>query len=120
MKSKIHRATVTAADLHYIGSISIDPELLRAADIVEHEFVTVLDIDNGERFDTYAIVGRPGEICLNGAAARRVQVGDLIIVLTWADLEPAEVAAHEPVVLFVDGDNRIVERRQAETHGQVP
>ena len=87
LKSKIHRATVTAADLHYVGSISIDPVLLEAADILEHEQVTVLDVDNGARFETYAIVGGPGEICLNGAAARLVQVGDTVILLTYGDYE---------------------------------
>ena len=105
LKSKIHRATVTAADLHYVGSISIDPALLEAADILEHEQVTVLDVDNGARFETYAIVGGPGEICLNGAAARLVQVGDTVILLTYADLEADELAGHRPVVVHVDGSN---------------
>jgi aspartate 1-decarboxylase len=108
LKSKIHRATVTDADLNYFGSVSIDQRLLCAADIVPYELVTVLDIDNGERFDTYAMRGRPGEICLNGAAARRVQIGDLVILLTWADLEPAEVESHEPTILFVDEHNDLV------------
>jgi len=108
MKSKVHRATVTGADLHYVGSISLDPSLMAAADILEHEQVQVLDIDNGARFETYAIVGQPGEVCLNGAAARLVQPGDKVIVLTYADYEHAELVAYEPVVVHVDGANRQV------------
>ncbi len=105
LKSKIHRATVTAADLNYIGSISIDPQLLAAADILEHEQVTVLDVDNGARFETYAIVGAPGEICLNGAAARLVHVGDTVILLTYAEFEDDELAGHRPRVVHVDEKN---------------
>ena len=105
LKSKIHRATVTAADLNYIGSISIDPVLLASADILENEQVTVLDVDNGARFETYAIVGHPGEICLNGAAARLVHVGDIVIVLTYADFEGHELADHRPRVIHVDEQN---------------
>jgi aspartate 1-decarboxylase len=105
LKSKIHRATVTAADLNYIGSISIDPALLASADILEHEQVTVLDIDNGARFETYAIVGDPGEICLNGAAARLVHVGDTVILLTYADYEEHELSGHRPRVVHVDEKN---------------
>lgn len=106
MKSKIHRATVTDANLDYVGSISIDPELMRAADIVEWEQVAVLDIDNGARFESYAMVGGPGEICLNGAAARLVQVGDKVIVLTFADYEAGELASFAPTILHVDAQNR--------------
>jgi len=109
LKSKIHRGTVTAADLNYVGSISIDPVLLEAADIVEHEQVTVLDVDNGARFETYAIVGGPGEICLNGAAARLVHVGDTVILLTYGDYEEHEVAAHRPRVVHVDQKNAAVD-----------
>ena len=109
LKSKIHRATVTAADLHYIGSISVDPVLLEAADILEHEQVTVLDVDNGARFETYAIVGGPGEICLNGAAARLVQVGDTVILLTYGDYEEHELATHEPRVVHVDQKNAAID-----------
>jgi aspartate 1-decarboxylase len=105
LKSKIHRATVTAADLNYIGSISIDPALLASADILEHEQVTVLDIDNGARFETYAIVGDPGEICLNGAAARLVHVGDTVILLTYGDYEEHELSGHRPRVVHVDEKN---------------
>jgi aspartate 1-decarboxylase len=109
LKSKIHRATVTAADLHYIGSISIDPVLLEAADILEHEQVTVLDVDNGARFETYAIVGGPGEICLNGAAARLVHVGDTVIVLTYGDYEEHELTTHETRVVHVDQKNAAID-----------
>lgn len=108
LKSKIHRATVTEADLNYVGSISIDPELLAAADIAVNEQVVVLDVNNGERFETYAIEGLPGQICLNGAAARLVQVGDIILILTYGDYEDAELAAHEPLVVHVDAENREV------------
>jgi aspartate 1-decarboxylase len=109
LKSKIHRATVTGADLHYVGSISIDPELLRRADIREHEQVAVLDIDNGARFETYAIEGEPGEVCLNGAAARLVNPGDRVIVLTYGDYEDAELDDYEPTVVHVDTANRAVD-----------
>jgi aspartate 1-decarboxylase len=109
LKSKIHRATVTGADLHYVGSISVDPELLARADIREHEQVAVLDIDNGARFETYAIVGEPGEVCVNGAAARLVAPGDRVIVLTYADYEDAELDGYEPTVVHVDTANRAVD-----------
>ena len=108
MKSKIHRATVTGADLHYVGSISLDPELMALADILEHEQVAVLDIDNGARFETYAIVGEPGEVCLNGAAARLVHPGDRVIVITYADYEAEELAHYKPTVVHVDTANRPV------------
>jgi aspartate 1-decarboxylase len=109
MKSKIHRATVTGADLHYIGSISLDPELMALSDIREHEQVAVLDIDNGARFETYAILGEPGEVCLNGAAARLVAPGDRVIVITYADYEDAELDGYEPTVVHVDTANRPVD-----------
>jgi aspartate 1-decarboxylase len=109
MKSKIHRATVTGADLHYVGSISLDPELMELADIREWEQVAVLDIDNGARFETYAIVGEPGEVCLNGAAARLVQPGDRVIVITYAEYEDAELDGFQPTVVHVDTENRAVD-----------
>ncbi|HEX4906182.1 MAG TPA: aspartate 1-decarboxylase [Acidimicrobiales bacterium] len=109
MKSKIHRATVTGADLHYIGSVSLDPELMKLADIREHEQVAILDIDNGARFETYAIVGEPGEVCLNGAAARLVAPGDRVIVITYADYEDAELDGFEPTIVHVDTANRPVD-----------
>ena len=116
LKSKIHRAVVTDAQLHYVGSITVDPDLLEAADILEHEQVAVLDIDNGARFETYAICGRlgSGDMCLNGAAARLVSPGDRIIVLTYADYEPAELEHYEPRIVHVDDDNRQIDTATAE------
>lgn len=109
MKSKIHRAVVTDANLHYVGSITIDADLLEAADILEHEQVTIVDIDNGARFETYAIVGGPGDMCLNGAAARLVQPGDRIIVISYADYDDAELEGYAPRVVHVDTANRPVD-----------
>ena len=110
LKSKIHRATVTGSDLHYVGSITVDADLLEAADILEHELVHVLDIDNGARFETYTIAGQrgSGEIKINGAAARLVHTGDTVIVVSYADYEREELEAYEPVVVHVDGENRII------------
>jgi aspartate 1-decarboxylase len=113
MKSKIHRATVTDADLHYVGSITLDTELMRLANILDHEQVQVLDIDNGHRFETYAIPGGPGDVCLNGAAARLVDPGDRIIVLTYADCGEAELEDFEPLVVHVDTANRPVDEAVA-------
>jgi aspartate 1-decarboxylase len=109
MNGKIHRARVTDADLNYMGSISIDPILMKAADIVPNEQVSVYNLNNGARFETYAIEGSDGQICLNGAAARLAQVGDLVIVVTYVDVEDDELASHEPSVIVVDGDNHPVE-----------
>ena len=112
LKSKIHRATVTDADLHYVGSITIDPELLKAADILEYEQVSVVNVDNGARFETYTIAGEPGsgQMKVNGAAARLVHRGDTIIVISYGQYEGDEIAAHEPVVVHVErGTNAIVE-----------
>lgn len=106
MKSKIHRATVVGADLNYVGSITLDPHLMELADIVEHEQVHVLDIDNGARFETYAITGGPGDVILNGAAARLVQPGDKVIIITYAQYEEAELAGYAPTVVMVDDQNR--------------
>jgi aspartate 1-decarboxylase len=106
MKSKIHRATVTDANLNYVGSISLDTELMRRADILEWEQVAVLDIDNGARFETYAIPGEPGQVCLNGAAARLVHPGDKVIVITYAEYDNAELEDFSPAIVHVDGDNR--------------
>lgn len=114
MKSKIHRATVTDADLHYVGSITLDTELMEMADIRDHEQVQVLDIDNGNRFETYAIPGGPGDVCLNGAAARLVQPGDRIIVLTYADYDQEELDEYEPLVVHVDTANRPVSAELAQ------
>jgi aspartate 1-decarboxylase len=106
MKSKIHRATVTGADLNYVGSITLDPRLMELADIRENEQVHVLDIDNGARFETYAIKGGPGDVIVNGAAARLVHRGDKIIVITYAQYDETELEAYEPLVVHVDADNR--------------
>jgi aspartate 1-decarboxylase len=110
LKSKVHRATVTGSDLNYVGSITVDRDLLEAADIREHELVHVLDIDNGARFETYTIAGRSGsgEVQINGAAARLVHTGDKVIVVSYAEYEEAELENHEPVIVHVDGSNRIV------------
>jgi aspartate 1-decarboxylase len=110
LKSKIHRGTVTGSDLHYVGSVTIDQDLLDAADIREHEQVHVVDVDNGARFETYTISGErgSGEICVNGAAARLVHTGDTIIVISYADYEEDELSAYEPRVVHVNRDNEIV------------
>lgn len=110
LKSKIHRATVTACDLHYVGSITVDPELLEAADILEHEQVAVVDVDNGARFETYTIAGErgSGELKVNGAAARLVHHGDTIIVISYAQYDRVEMEHYEPTVVHVDRTNRIV------------
>ncbi|GAB5442633.1 MAG: aspartate 1-decarboxylase [Fuerstiella sp.] len=108
LKSKLHRATVTEANLEYEGSVTIDARLMEAADIVEFERVEIYDITNGNRFATYAITGPPdsGVICLNGAAARLVAVGDLVIICTYADYTDEERTGHDPVVVLVDEKNR--------------
>lgn len=107
LKSKIHRAKVTGAYLNYEGSIAIDPELYTAADIKEYEKVDIYNINNGERFSTYVIKGNKGEISLNGAAARLVQIDDLIIIVSYAEFEEVEVANHKPKIVFVDEQNKI-------------
>lgn len=106
MKSKIHRATITGADLNYVGSITLDTRLMELADIREHEQVHVLDIDNGARFETYVIPGGPGDVVLNGAAARLVHPGDKVIVITYAQYDEVEIAEHEPRVVHVDEHNQ--------------
>jgi aspartate 1-decarboxylase len=111
LKSKIHRATVTDCDLHYVGSITIDPDLLEAADVLAHEQVHVVDIDNGARFETYTIAGErgSGEITINGAAARLVHKGDTIIVISYGQYDQAELERYEPRVVHVQaGTNRII------------
>ena len=110
LKSKIHRATITASDLHYVGSITIDPELLEAADILEHEQVHVVDVDNGARFETYTIQGErgSGQIQVNGAAARLVHDGDTIIVISYAQYTREELEHYEPRVVHVDRENRML------------
>lgn len=109
-KSKIHRVKVTQADLNYIGSITIDEELLEAANIYEGEKVQIVNNNNGERFETYTIRGERGSgvICLNGAAARRVQVGDVVIIISYALMTPDEAKTFRPVAIFPDENNRLV------------
>jgi aspartate 1-decarboxylase len=111
LKSKIHRATVTDCDLHYVGSITVDPDLLEAADILEFEQVAVVDVDNGARFETYTIAGErgSGEIKVNGAAARLVHRGDTVIVISYASYDRAEMADYEPTVVHVDASNAIID-----------
>jgi aspartate 1-decarboxylase len=110
LKSKLHRAMVTDSDLHYAGSITLDPELLEAADIREHELVHVLDVDNGNRFETYTIAGERGSaaVKVNGAAARLVHQGDTVIIVSYAEYEEEELMTYEPRVVHVDSGNRIV------------
>lgn len=111
LKSKLHRASVTAADLHYVGSITIDADLLEAADMVEFEQVQIYNITNGERFITYTLRGPKGSGCIqiNGAAAHRAGPGDLIIIASYAAYSDDEVARHEPKVVLLDAENRILE-----------
>lgn len=115
LKSKIHRATVTDADLHYKGSISIDPLLARAADLVPYERVEVYNISNGERLATYYIEGSKGsgEITLNGAAAHKASAGDLVIICSYAEYDEAEIRAHQPKLIYVDSENRILQSTAA-------
>ena len=108
MKSKIHRATVTQADLDYVGSVTLDAALMEAADLLEGEQVAIVDITNGARIETYAISGGRGDVCLNGAAARLVHPGDRIIVITYADYEDSELDDYEPRIVHVDEKNQIV------------
>lgn len=119
LKSKIHRATVTEADLDYVGSIAIDPLLMAAADLLEHERVEIYNITNGERLATYAIPGRrgAGEICINGAAAHKARAGDLVIIASYAEYDEAELAGHEPRLVFVDAANRIADPLPAAAAG---
>ena len=107
LKSKIHRATVTDANLNYEGSISIDPKLCEAAHLTPFERVEIYNCSNGERFATYVIHGAPGEICLNGAAARLVHKGDLVIIAAYADFDQAEAFEYKPQLVMVDNENQI-------------
>ena len=113
LHSKIHRATVTDANLNYVGSITIDETLLKAAKMREWQKVEILDVNNGERFQTYIIKGKAGsgEICLNGAAARKVQPGDKVIIVTYAQFEESEIEGFEPTVVIVDDNNKIIETK---------
>ena len=119
LKSKIHRATVTQAELDYVGSITIDEELMKASGISEYEKVQIADVNNGQRFETYVIAGEKGSgvICLTGAAARCVQKGDKVIIMSYAQLDSAEAAEHKPRVVFVDDSNKITRITSYEKHG---
>lgn len=119
LKGKIHRAVVKQADLNYMGSITIDSELLEASGILEYEMVQIVDVENGNRFETYTIAGEKGSgmICLNGAAARQVAVGDHIIIMAYAQLSEQEAKEHKPYVVFTDEDNRITSISRYEKHG---
>ena len=121
LKSKIHRATVTQAELDYVGSITIDIDLLNASGIREYEQVQIVNINNGARLTTYTIAGEPGSglICLNGAAARHVQVDDKIIIICYAVLNETEVESHKPLVIFEDENNKIRHIKNYEQHGSL-
>lgn len=121
LKGKIHRATVVQAELNYVGSITVDTDLLDAAGILEYEKVQIVDVDNGERFETYTIAGERGSglICLNGAAARCVQVGDKIILMAYCEMDSKEAKEHKPYVVFVDEDNKINRVSRYEKHGRL-
>ena len=121
LKSKIHRATVTQSELNYVGSITIDEELMEASGIFEYEKVQIADVDNGNRFETYVIAGERGSgvICLNGAAARCVKTGDKVIIMSYALMSPEEVKNNPPKVVFVDDENKITKVSHYEKHGQL-
>ena len=121
LKGKIHRAVVQQAELDYGGSITVDPELMEAAGIFEYEKVQIVDVENGSRFETYTIAGEPGSgmICLNGAAARMVQVQDHIIIMAYCEMAPEEAKTHRPYVVFVDEENKINSVARYEKHGQL-
>ena len=119
LKGKIHRAVVKQADLNYVGSITIDSELLEAAGILEYEMVQIVDVENGNRFETYTIAGEKGSgmICLNGAAARQVAVGDHVIIMCYAQMSEQEAKQHKPYVVVTDEDNHIASISRYEKHG---
>mgnify|MGYP001035687717 FL=1 len=121
LKGKIHRAVVTQAELNYVGSITVDTALLEAAGILEYEMVQIVDVENGNRFETYTIAGEAGSgmVCLNGAAARQVQIGDHVIIMAYADMAPQEAAEHKPYVVFTDERNAIARVSRYEKHGEL-
>lgn len=121
LKSKIHRAVVTQADLDYVGSITIDSALMEAAGIIEYERVEIADVDNGNRFATYVIAGSKGSgiVCVNGAAAHCVSVGDKVIIMAYAEMTPQEAQQHKPQVVFVDDENRVTRQASYEKHGRL-
>jgi aspartate 1-decarboxylase len=119
-KSKIHRATVTQAELYYEGSLTVDSDLLEAADLLEYEKVSVVNVNNGERFETYLLAGEPGSgvICLNGAAARKGAVGDEIIIISYASMSDEEARLHKPTVILVNRNNEIVSKSHEQPAGR--
>ena len=121
LKSKIHRAVITQAELNYVGSVTIDEDLMEAAGLYEYEHVHIVNVNSGSRIETYVIAGERGSgvICLNGAAARTGQKGDLVIIMAYADMTPEEIPAHRPNVVFVDDRNRIVRVSTYEKHGEL-
>ncbi len=121
LKSKIHRAVVTQADLNYVGSITIDKDLMMAADILEYEQVQIVDVNNANRFETYVIEGEAGSgiVCLNGAAARLVQTGDNIIIMSYCQVERDKAKNVKPTVVFVDEQNRVADIKNFEKHGEI-
>ena len=121
LKAKIHRATVTQAELDYVGSITVDMDLLEQAGILEYEKVQIVDVNNGARFETYTIAGERGSgvMCLNGAAARMVQTGDKIILMAYAQVTPEEASELRPTVLFVDEKNKVTKVTNYEKHGEI-
>ena len=121
LKAKIHRATVTQAELDYVGSITVDMDLLEQAGILEYEKVQIVDVNNGSRFETYTIAGERGSgvLCLNGAAARMVQTGDKIILMAYAQVTPEEASELRPTVLFVDEKNKVTKVTNYEKHGEI-
>ena len=121
LKGKIHRAVVKQAALDYVGSITIDEDLLDAAGILEYEMVQIVDVENGNRFETYTIAGERGSgmICLNGAAARQVQVGDHVIIMCYCQVSTDEAKTHKPQVVFVDDNNLILKKTNYEKHGKL-
>ena len=121
LKAKIHRATVTQAELDYVGSITVDMDLLEQAGILEYEKVQIVDVNDGSRFETYTIAGERGSgvMCLNGAAARMVQTGDKIILMAYAQVTPEEASELRPTVLFVDEKNKVTKVTNYEKHGEI-
>ena len=121
LKSKIHRAVVKQAELDYVGSITVDEELLNAAGILEYEKVQIVDVNNGSRFETYTICGEPGSgmICLNGAAARQAQTGDKVILMSYAQVTPEEAKTMQPKVVLVDEHNAVAKLSHYEKHGEL-
>ena len=121
LKSKIHRATVTEAELDYVGSITIDKNLLESSGILEYEKVLVVDITTGSRLETYTIAGERGSgtVCLNGAAAKLINKGDTVIIMAFADMDEKEAKEYKPTVVFVDGENKIKSIKNYEKHGRL-